>query len=169
MKTQSINSKSMTFKGKMAAPAKKAIKAFTKQYLKEKNGYVGTNASFDNAVAAVSRGAAGLLISEFVVENLPKLMQGDRQTLAITAFTGLGSLGVAWSRFKTDKIATATAKMKIKPFVEKMIEKGYKSEEELRCGVEDFMSRSGGFFTSKIKNKFSSKSVAKILNDAQSS
>lgn len=167
MKTNMVSSNSMTFKGKIPKVQRTAIKTFTRQYLKEKNGYVGTNASFDNLLAAVSRGGIGLLYSDIVVENLPKLVQGDKHALSITILSGLGGLGVSWHRFKADKIATATAKLKLKPFVQTMIEKGYKSEEELRCGVEFFMGKSGGLCTSKIRNKLLPKRVDKLLKEAQ--
>ncbi len=50
-----------------------------------------------------------------------------------------------------------------------MVENACKSQEELLFGIKEFMNKTGGFFTSIIHNKFSSKKASRLLKEAQSS
>lgn len=169
MKTQKINSNNIAFKGKIPPATKKAIKTLAGQYLEEQAGYASSKNSFFNGIAILMRGSGGVLITGFVIEELPKMIRHDTIAVLTQAITGLGSLAVAASRFEADKIATGSAQVRVKPFVKKMIEKGYKNEDELLFGIKSFMTKAGGFFTSVIPNKFSSKKATRILKEAKNS
>lgn len=167
MKVQTIKSNNVAFDGKIPPLKKNAIKAFAIEHLKEQTGYASSKSSFFNAIAIIMREVGGLLATGLAVEEFPKAIHGDKFAFSLLAATGLGSLAVAASRLEADKIATGSAKVRVKPFVKKMIEKGYKSEDELLFGIKSFMSKSGGFFTSVIPNKFSSKRAIQILKESR--
>lgn len=169
MNTHAINSNNITFKSRIPRSTKKAIKTLTNQYLKEQTGYVSSKNSFFNGVAILTRATAGALVTGFVIEQLPKLIQQDKIVLLTQAATGIGSLAVAASRLEADKIATGSANVRVKPFVKKMMEKGYQNEDELVFGIKSFMTKAGGFFTSVIPNQFSSKKATQILKETQNS
>lgn len=146
---------------------KKEIRNFTKQYLKEQNGYASSKSSLYNGVAIVMRGLGGALITGAVIAELPELIENSITLMVVQAATGIGSLAVALSRLESDKISTGSAKIKAKPFIGKMAEKGFNSKEELIYGTRQYMKKAGGFFTSIIPNIFSAKPASNLIKQTE--
>lgn len=166
MKVQSQNYSSNTFAGRIPTDTKRAIKTLTNEYLRTQNGYASLKGTVFNGMAIVTRGTAGTLLTGWLIHELPKVIHEDTISIITQVATGLGGLAVALSRLENDKIATGSASIKAKSFIKKLLENGYKSEDELVFGVKQYMNRTGGFFTSLIPNKFSSQRAKNIVNNS---
>lgn len=168
MNVQKLNySSRQEFRGKLPSEAKKAIKAFTVEYLEKQDGYVSSKGSIYNGIAIAMRGTSGTFLTAWLIHEFPKMISNSMVATVAQVTTGLGSLAVALSRLENDRTATGQALAKVKPFLEKLKAAGFVKRDEMIYGIKQFMNKKGGFFTSIIPNIFSSKRVGKILEETQ--
>lgn len=153
------------FKGKLPSGTKKAIRAFTKDYLMKQDGYVSSRGSVFNGGASLMRGISGPALTAWLIEEIPKLIHDSNLALTAQISTGLGSIFVALDRFERDRSLTGLAKVKALPFIKQLKEEGYTKRDELLKGVKYFVNEKSGFYTGILPNRFSSKSSQEILNN----
>lgn len=155
------------FSGKLPTGTKKAIKNFTTDYLKKQDGYVSSKGSIYNGIAILMRGSSGTLLTGWLIEEMPKMIQNSAISTAAQVTTGLGSLAVAMSRLENDRAATGQALVKVKPYISNLKEAGFLKKDEIIYGIKRFMNKKGGFYTSIVPNTFSSKMAEKIFKGSE--
>ena len=161
------------FRGKLPSGTKKAIKSFTTDYLMKQDGYVSSKGSVYNGIASALRIGGGSVGTGVGIAALPEVIQHPSllpisvETAALS--TSIGAVFVGLNRLENDIAATAQAKIKVKPFVEKLKEAGFSKSDEMIYGVKQFLNKKGGFFTSIIPNCLSSRKATNVLKNSNTS